>query len=110
MIQIAHPLVDETSSKRILKEVLKMNDKLISGIKPVTKRIAVENDKNKSKTNLVVFSAQTYPMDLITHLPIFCEENNIKYVFVEDNKWINNKTCVFLENLDEERYKKILKE
>ena len=102
--KIATPIADETTSKRILKEVLKKDKNLISGIKPCHKKIVGE-DKSKS---ICVFNAAIQPIDLIIHLPILCEENNIPYFFVKDKKWINNKTCVFLNELEDERYKKIV--
>ncbi|OQS55707.1 nhp2 [Ecytonucleospora hepatopenaei] len=121
MIKIAENIANETTSKRILKEVLKKGEGLISGIKPVVKNIISYGDikeekfyKNEKDEELskpiVVFDGNTEPMDLITHIPILCQRNEIKYFFVNDKKWIANKTCVFLKNIEVEKYNKIIKD
>ena len=121
MIKIAENIANETTSKRILKEVLKKGQNLVSGIKPVVKHIVLygeikeekfyKNEKDEDSTKpIVVFDGNTEPMDLITHIPVLCQRNEIKYFFVNDKKWIANKTCVFLEDIEEEKYNKIIKD
>ncbi|ORD93129.1 NHP2, partial [Enterospora canceri] len=83
LLKIAEPLADETTSKRILKEVIKADTNLISGIKACTKQItAIESNKS-----IFVINGTTQPADLVMHLPALCEEHSIPYIFVEDSKW-----------------------
>lgn len=55
-----------------------------------------EYKERNRKHNLLVLSATTYPMDLISHLPVFCEENGVSYIFVPSNERIKGYTCVLL--------------
>ena len=77
MIEIANPLANETTSKRILKMTIAEYEskKLVSGIKACQKLIT-----SNTPGKLLVLSAKTSPMDLITHLPILCENRNIPYI------------------------------
>ncbi|KAI5149197.1 H/ACA ribonucleoprotein complex subunit 2 [Enteropsectra breve] len=104
MIPIAHPLADDNASKLILEEterVFALNS-LISGIKACEKKIK----KNEDAQMLMVLSGTTTPMDLITHIPIMCEEKGISYIFVPENKWIKDFSCVMLP-VDNEKMTKI---
>lgn len=93
MIPFATPMASQAVSSIILNETAEEYSQsiLVSGIKACQKLIL-----SSPKNRVVVFSAKTSPMDLITHLPILCEENNVPYIFVEDNKWIKDFTCVAL--------------
>lgn len=95
MIPIATPLADKKSSELILKHtrIQKEKEDLISGIKACQKAIL-----KTENPGIMVFSATTSPMDLITHIPILCEERNIPYIFVEDESFINGFTCVLLKD------------
>lgn len=107
MIPIAHPLADEETAKAILECTLSIMEegKLVNGIKECQKKIL----KNEI-SGLMVFNANTSPMDLITHIPILCEERNIPYVFVEKKEYLNGFTCVFLRSdLENESSKKVRK-
>ncbi|WUR02239.1 H/ACA ribonucleoprotein complex subunit NHP2 [Vairimorpha necatrix] len=90
MMPIATPLASEKQLEMI-NEAIKSIEKLISGIKACTKEI-----KKESK-GVVVLSADTTPMDLITHIPALCEEKGIKYIFVEKKDLLTKPcTCVFI--------------
>jgi len=64
--------------------------------------------KEAGKEYLLVLSAATSPMDLITHLPVVCENRKVPYIFVENNQWMKGFNCVLLpvDEIDSE----ILKE
>lgn len=98
MIPIANPTADEKASEYILTMTKAQLEKncLTSGIKACQKAL--------SKTDapvLMVLNARTSPMDLITHIPILCEDRGIPYIFVKDSSWINGFTCVLLKIEDE---------
>eukprot|EP01090_Pellita_catalonica_P022000 TRINITY_DN8395_c0_g1_i1.p1 TRINITY_DN8395_c0_g1~~TRINITY_DN8395_c0_g1_i1.p1 ORF type:complete len:150 (+),score=28.38 TRINITY_DN8395_c0_g1_i1:28-450(+) len=75
---IAKPLAD----KKLTKKILKLNKKATKdkqvrrGVKEVVKAI------RKKETGLCVIAGDISPIDVITHLPVYCEENNIQYVYV----------------------------
>jgi len=98
MIPIATPLADQKASELILKhtKLQKESNTLISGIKGCQKAIL-----KTENPGIMVFNAVTSPMDLITHIPILCEERNIPYIFVEDETFINGFTCVLLQKTEE---------
>ncbi|KAH9410620.1 putative ribosomal protein [Ordospora pajunii] len=92
MIPIAHPLAKGTTEQMIAALANEYADKamLVTGIKKCLRHIEQESE------GLLVLTADTTPMDLITHLPSLCEERGIKYVFVNDKACIPNRfTCVF---------------
>lgn len=94
MIPIANPTADEKASGHILKMAktqLETNS-LVSGIKACQKALL-----RAESPGLMVLNARTSPMDLITHIPILCEERGIPYIFVKDSSWINGFTCVLLK-------------
>ncbi|KAM0681433.1 hypothetical protein GINT2_000635 [Glugoides intestinalis] len=98
MLPIAQPLADRDIANEILectKQQLQ-DGRLVSGIKECQKSIL------KTKVNgLMVFNASTSPMDLITHIPILCEDRQIPYVFVESKEYLNGFTCVLLNISDD---------
>ncbi|KAM0671752.1 hypothetical protein OCOL_001193 [Ordospora colligata] len=92
MIPIAHPLAKGATEQMIAALVSEYANKaiLVTGIKKCLKHIEHESE------GLLVLTADTTPMDLITHLPSLCEERGIRYVFVNDKTCIPNRfTCVF---------------
>lgn len=94
MIPIARPLVSGTVEREVVELIEEqMRSRTVStGIKGCQKRILGGGN------GLLVLTADTTPMDLITHLPALCEDRGVKYVFVEKKSILpNNFTCVFLE-------------
>lgn len=76
----------------MINESLKKMSSVCSGIKACTKEIL------KESKGLIVLTADTTPMDLITHIPTLCEEKGVKYIFVEKKDQLENSyTCVFLD-------------
>lgn len=89
--QIASPLADEKLTGRALKLVRKAaKAKLIRrGVKEVIKGL------RKSEKGLMVLAGNVTPIDVISHIPVLCEEANIPYIYVpakEDlGTWIEGK-------------------
>ncbi|KAK8189313.1 H/ACA ribonucleoprotein complex subunit 2 [Phyllosticta capitalensis] len=90
LVPFAVPLADEKVTKKLFKTVKKAakNKTLKRGVKEVVKAV------RKSSTNLpassavsdptavVVIAADISPMDVISHIPVLCEDHNIPYIFV----------------------------
>eukprot|EP00835_Amoeboradix_gromovi_P005115 NODE_451_length_8312_cov_0.348594.p3 type:complete len:132 gc:universal NODE_451_length_8312_cov_0.348594:599-994(+) len=79
MTGIASPRATEKLNKKILK-ALKKGFKCYSlrrGVKEVNKAL------RKNEKGIVIIAANTTPLDLISHLPLWCEEKDIPYIFVD---------------------------
>eukprot|EP00977_Amphora_coffeiformis_P012469 scaffold3077_cov162-Amphora_coffeaeformis.AAC.28 len=75
---IAHPLASKKSTKKAHKLVKKAASvkHIRRGVKEVVKGL------RKGETGLAILAGDIYPLDVISHLPVLLEENNIPYVFV----------------------------
>ncbi|KAE8721529.1 H/ACA ribonucleoprotein complex subunit 2-like protein [Hibiscus syriacus] len=75
---IAKPLAGKKLSKKTLKLVRKASEHkcLKRGVKEVVKSI------RRGHKGLCVIAGNISPIDVITHLPILCEEAEIPYVYV----------------------------
>lgn len=51
-----------------------------NGLKDVQTRI------RKGETGLVIFAGDVFPIDIMCHLPIVCEDKDIPYVYVPSRK------------------------
>merc|ERR1712000_506172 len=79
--KISNPLAGKKLSKRIFKLLLKISKRegknnLIKGIKDLMKAL------RKNKKGIVFLAADISPIDIITHIPTYCEELSIPYVYV----------------------------
>jgi H/ACA ribonucleoprotein complex subunit 2 len=76
---IADPMASDKLTKKVLKLIKKgMKDKLVRrGVKETVK--AVRKGQNKG---LVIIAADISPIDVLSHLPLLCEEKGIPYVYV----------------------------
>ena len=75
---IATPLAGESFEKKLLlltKKIIKVKG-VKRGVKEVGKSL------RKKLRGIVIFAADVSPIDVISHLPIQCEEANIPYIFV----------------------------
>ncbi|KAH7825355.1 putative Ribosomal protein L7Ae/L30e/S12e/Gadd45 family [Monocercomonoides exilis] len=75
---IANPLAGPKLTKKLFK-LVKHSAKektLRRGVKEVVKSI------RKGKKGLCVIAGDIYPIDVISHLPVYCEKMDIPYVFV----------------------------
>ncbi|KAK4546832.1 hypothetical protein LTR36_001564 [Oleoguttula mirabilis] len=91
-VPFANPLCDEKAQKKVLKSVKKAakNKALKRGVKECVKAIrkspaavpsAVSNP-SIIPPGIVVLAADISPMDVISHIPVLCEDHNIPYVYV----------------------------
>ncbi|CAM0944410.1 unnamed protein product [Alopecurus aequalis] len=79
---IAKPLAGKKLSKRTLKLVRRASDAkcLKRGVKEVVKSI------RRGNKGLCVIAGNISPIDVITHLPILCEEANVPYIYVNSKE------------------------
>lgn len=83
LIPIASPLADDKLTKRVYKLVTKATKekKIRRGVKEVVKTIRKEKAP-EGKKRLCVLAADITPIDVITHIPVMCEEKSIPYVYI----------------------------
>ncbi|XP_073131013.1 H/ACA ribonucleoprotein complex subunit 2-like protein isoform X2 [Henckelia pumila] len=79
---IAKPLAGKKLCKRTLKLVRRAAEHkcLKRGVKEVVKSI------RRGNKGLCVIAGNISPIDVITHVPILCEEANIPYVYVQSKE------------------------
>ncbi|RKF64660.1 H/ACA ribonucleoprotein complex subunit 2 [Erysiphe neolycopersici] len=87
LVPFANPLADEKVTKKVLKSVKKASKvkTLKRGVKEVVKalRKSPQGVGNTSGPGVVVLAADISPMDVISHIPVLCEEHNVPYIFVK---------------------------
>ena len=75
---IASPMAGEAFEKKLLiltKKIIK-----IKGVKRGVKEVG--KSLRKGLKGLIIFAADVSPIDVISHLPIQCEDKSIPYIFV----------------------------
>ena len=79
---IAKPLANKSLEKKVLNLVKKAAKAKCTrrGVKEVVKSI------RKNEKGILVLAANIYPMDVISHIPVLCEENKIPYIFVSSKE------------------------
>ncbi|CAD7971404.1 unnamed protein product [Amoebophrya sp. A25] len=79
---IAVPLVSGKLESKCLKMLRKaFSAKAVRrGIPEVTKLV------RKEKKGIVVFAADVFPVDLIAHMPVLCEEKSVFYAYVQSRQ------------------------
>ncbi|CAI7568238.1 hypothetical protein PCG10_009805 [Penicillium crustosum] len=89
LVPFANPLVEDKQAKKVLKSVKKaaVNKSLKRGVKEVVKAlrkspIPAANAPIGVPSGVVVLAADISPMDVISHIPVLCEDHGIPYVFV----------------------------
>ncbi|KAI9207809.1 50S ribosomal protein L30e-like protein [Polychytrium aggregatum] len=75
---IAHPLATKKLTKKLLKTVKKAakSKNVKRGVKEVVKGL------RKGSKGVVVIAGDISPIDVITHVPVLCEEADIPYIYV----------------------------
>ena len=75
---IANPLANGTLTHKILKLIRHLNreKQLKRGVKDVVKVI------KKGVKGIVILAADVSPIDVISHIPVLCEDHGIPYIFV----------------------------
>ncbi|EON69589.1 hypothetical protein W97_08849 [Coniosporium apollinis CBS 100218] len=89
LVPFANPLADEKTGKKVLKSVKKAakHKALKRGVKEVVKSLrksaaAAPSSTVSDPAAVVVLAADISPMDVISHIPVLCEDHNIPYIYV----------------------------
>ena len=103
LVPFANPLADEKVGKKVLKSVRKgwdtyrslhrscanmlpgaQNKALKRGVKEVVKalRKSTTTEPGVLPFAVVVIAADISPMDVISHIPVLCEDHSVPYIFV----------------------------
>ncbi|KAI9352111.1 50S ribosomal protein L30e-like protein [Obelidium mucronatum] len=74
---IAHPLASKKLTKKVYKAIKKASkSKAVKrGVKEIVKGL------RKGSKGIVVLAGDISPIDVITHLPVLCEENSVPYIY-----------------------------
>ncbi|KAH0537672.1 hypothetical protein FGG08_005537 [Glutinoglossum americanum] len=83
MVPFANPLAEEKACKKLLKTVKKAakNKSLKRGVKEVVKSLR-KSPPVGTAPGVVILAADISPMDVISHIPVLCEDHNVPYIFV----------------------------
>ncbi|KAH8919643.1 L30e-like protein [Atractiella rhizophila] len=83
---IARPLAQKKMCKKVLRTVKKAakSHHLKRGVKEVVKSL------RKSETGLVVLAADISPLDILSHLPVLCEDSQVPYIFVPSKELLGS--------------------
>lgn len=75
---IAQPMASRKLTKKLLKLIKKSSKKkcIIAGLKNVQRSI------RKSSDGIVIIASDVTPIDVISHMPVVCEEKQIPFAFV----------------------------
>ncbi|CAD1808416.1 H/ACA ribonucleoprotein complex subunit NHP2 [Candida parapsilosis] len=78
ILPFAKPLASKKLNKKILKTVKKASKAkhVKRGVKEVVKAL------RKGEKGLVIIAGDISPADVISHIPVLCEDNAVLYVFV----------------------------
>ncbi|KAL2823111.1 50S ribosomal protein L30e-like protein [Aspergillus granulosus] len=97
LVPFAKPLLEDKSAKKALKSVKKaaVNKCLKRGVKEVVKAlrkspIPAPNETVSIPSGVVVLAADISPMDVISHIPVLCEDHGIPYIFVTSRAELGN--------------------
>ncbi|KEY72063.1 hypothetical protein S7711_00080 [Stachybotrys chartarum IBT 7711] len=87
LVPFAVPLADDKGQKKVYKAIRKAakNNTLKRGVKEVVKTLrksAPSAPGHTSFPGIVVIAGDISPMDVISHLPVLCEDHNVPFVFV----------------------------
>ncbi|KAL5400634.1 hypothetical protein PMIN06_012068 [Paraphaeosphaeria minitans] len=92
LVPIAEPLLEEPKDvKKVLKTVKKSakSKTLRRGVKEVVKFLRKSSSNAppcsdiSNPSAIVVIAADISPMDVISHIPVLCEDHNVPYLFVK---------------------------
>ena len=108
---IAKPMANKKLTKKLYKAVKKAQKakRLKRGVREVVKGL------RKNEKGVVVLAGDVSPIDVISHIPVFCEEKGVPYCYVPSRKDLGaaaltkRPTSVVIIQLSEE-YKKLYDE
>ncbi|KAI9094704.1 RNA-binding protein [Phlyctochytrium arcticum] len=83
---IAHPLANKKLTKKVLKTVKKAakTKSVRRGVKEIVKAL------RKGQKGIVVIAGDVFPIDVVTHLPVLCEESDVSYIYVPSKEELGN--------------------
>ncbi|KAF3490766.1 ribosome biogenesis protein Nhp2 [Arthroderma uncinatum] len=97
LVPFANPLAEDKVAKKVLKSVKKAagNKSLKRGVKEVVKAVRKSptpsaNAAITTPTAIVVLAADISPMDVISHIPVLCEDHGIPYIYVSSRAELGN--------------------
>ncbi|KAL3435359.1 50S ribosomal protein L30e-like protein [Aspergillus tetrazonus] len=97
LVPFAKPLLEDKAAKKALKSVKKaaVNKCLKRGVKEVVKAlrkspVPAPNESVAIPNGVVILAADISPMDVISHIPVLCEDHGIPYVFVTSRAELGN--------------------
>ncbi|KAH3902121.1 probable H/ACA ribonucleoprotein complex subunit 2 [Saccharomycodes ludwigii] len=78
LVPFAEPLASKKLNKKILKTVKKASKakNVKRGVKETVKAL------RKGEKGLVIIAGDISPLDVISHLPVLCEDNHVPFVFI----------------------------
>jgi len=87
LVKFAVPLADEKNTKKIVKIIRKAakQNALKRGVKEVVKTLRKSPPaslSNRSFVGVVIIAGDISPEDVISHIPVLCEDHNAPYIFV----------------------------
>lgn len=98
-LPFAKPLASKKTNKKILKTVKKASKAkhVKRGVKEVVKAL------RKGEKGLVIIASDISPADVISHIPVLCEDNAVPYVFIPSKEDLGSAgatkrptSCVFI--------------
>ncbi|EAW07471.1 ribosome biogenesis protein Nhp2 [Aspergillus clavatus NRRL 1] len=100
LVPFANPLAEDKQAKKVLKSVKKaaVNKCLKRGVKEVVKALRKSPTPAANATisipnGIVVLAADISPMDVISHIPVLCEDHGIPYIFVTSRAELGNSAA-----------------
>ncbi|OAA39470.1 Ribosomal protein L7Ae/L30e/S12e/Gadd45 [Metarhizium rileyi] len=87
VVPFAVPLADEKGTKKVYKTIKKAakNGTLKRGVKEVVKTLRKSPagaPGNSSFPGVVVIAGDISPQDVISHIPVLCEDHNVPFIFI----------------------------
>lgn len=109
---ISHPLASRKLTKKIHKLVKKsVKEKTLKrGVREVVKAV------RKGTKGIVVMAGDVSPIDVVSHIPVLCEDAKVEYVFVPSKELLGiavkstrPTSCVLIssETANEEEFKEL---
>merc|ERR1712188_75941 len=76
------PLADSKLSKKLFKVIKKATKtkQVLRGVREVVKAV------RKGTKGVCVIAGNISPMDVISHLPILCEDNDVPYIYIRSKE------------------------
>lgn len=77
-LEFAKPMASKKLNKKVLKSVKKASKtkQARRGVKEVVKAL------RKGEKGVVIIAGDIWPMDVISHIPVLCEDSKVPYVFI----------------------------